>query len=134
MEMKSIMRLEQGAEQLLEEDPKYVCDGRHMAFHFEHATLDFGDDGRWSVTEPDLAEIKVVFSRWQTASRRAKPETPSTGRTTTYYSPATNRSTHRRECLGTNGCWSFPTGRTIPECSTSIRTPTRGIPRSWRRA
>ncbi|MFW5956003.1 MAG: glycoside hydrolase family 13 protein [Halorhabdus sp.] len=53
----------------VEEAPKYVGedgDGMHMAFHFDHATLDFGETGRWSVRDPDLTDIKAVFSRWQT--------------------------------------------------------------------
>ncbi|MBO4248265.1 alpha-glucosidase [Halomicrobium sp. IBSBa] len=37
-----------------------------LAFHFQHTKLDYGDDGRWSVGEWDLTELKAITDRWQT--------------------------------------------------------------------
>ncbi|WP_440007782.1 glycoside hydrolase family 13 protein [Halomicrococcus sp. SG-WS-1] len=42
-------------------------DGLNMIFHFEHVTLDYGEDGsRWTMGEWSLPEFKRVFTKWQT--------------------------------------------------------------------
>ncbi|MFB6118464.1 alpha-glucosidase [Halosegnis sp.] len=38
-----------------------------MVFHFDHMTLDYDEeDGWWGLTEPSLADLKEVITRWQT--------------------------------------------------------------------
>ena len=37
-----------------------------MAFHFQHTKLDYGPEGRWSVGDWDLSELKAITDRWQT--------------------------------------------------------------------
>jgi len=37
-----------------------------MAFHFQHTKLDYGPEGRWSVGDWDLTELKEITARWQT--------------------------------------------------------------------
>jgi len=37
-----------------------------MAFHFQHTKLDYGPEGRWSVGDWDLRELKRITERWQT--------------------------------------------------------------------
>jgi len=37
-----------------------------MAFSFDHVKLDFGEEGRWTVGDWSLPELKAVVSGWQT--------------------------------------------------------------------
>ncbi|MFB6118465.1 alpha-glucosidase [Halosegnis sp.] len=37
-----------------------------MAFSFDHVQLDFGEEGRWTVGDWTLPELKAVISGWQT--------------------------------------------------------------------
>ncbi len=37
-----------------------------MVFHFDHMSLDYGDDGWWDVVDWALTDLKQVVARWQT--------------------------------------------------------------------
>ena len=37
-----------------------------MVFHFQHTKLDYGPEGRWSVGDWDLRELKRITGQWQT--------------------------------------------------------------------
>ncbi|MBR2216394.1 MAG: alpha,alpha-phosphotrehalase [Selenomonadaceae bacterium] len=42
-----------------------------MAFSFHHLKVDYKDGDKWSLMEPDMAELKRLFADWQTGMAKA---------------------------------------------------------------
>ena len=42
-----------------------------MAFNFHHLKVDYKDGDKWALMEPDMAQLKQLFSAWQTGMAEA---------------------------------------------------------------